>query len=137
MKKIQSWVLTKNDLYQTNQTYDYYDDLLGKVHRNALSLYEIFIGNTWLSKIRRTLKEEWDPEHASSAILLLEEWGPVLPPFIKHEIYDEVIVPRLLRAIKKWRPTSFMNILNLRIKRKMSLFCMFGFFHGSNTFTKK
>lgn len=97
----------KNDLYQTNQTYDYYDDLLGKVHNNTLSLYEIFIGNTWLPKIRRTLKEEWDPEHASSAILLLEEWGPVLPPFIKHEIYDEVIVPRLLRAIKKWRPTSF------------------------------
>lgn len=89
-------------------THDYYDDLLGKKQNTrSFTLYDTLIGHTWLPKIRETLQKDWDPEHASSAILLLEDWGPILPELIKHEVYDNVIVPRLLRAIKKWRPASY------------------------------
>lgn len=88
------------------------------IHNN-LSLYERLLGHTWLPKVTKTLQEEWNPEHASSAILLLEEWGSILPPFIKDEIYNKTIVPKLIRAIKNGDQSLIMTIpIHRRPKEK-------------------
>src|SRR5690606_2123159 len=37
---------------------------------------------------------------------LLETWEPVLPPFITHQILEEIVVPRIISALETWSPRS-------------------------------
>lgn len=90
---------------------DIYDQLLGRKHTKEtisdFALYDNLLYHIWYPKIRHVLQDEWTPDHPSTAILLLEEWSPILPTFIKTQIYEESIIPRLIRAIKKWKPASY------------------------------
>jgi tuftelin-interacting protein 11 len=35
---------------------------------------------------------------------LLESWSPILPPFIRDNILDQLILPKVKKAVEEWTP---------------------------------
>lgn len=111
-----------------NDDDDFYSEILGSTTKSQhhegsddeMPLYERLFYAVWVPKIQHTLQDEWVPEHASTAILLLEEWSTVLPSSVQQYMYTSVIVPRLLHAVKKWKPSSYLSSSSSRKKSKGS-----------------
>ena len=45
---------------------------------------------------------EWDPSHPHRAVHLLESWDPLLPPFVRDNILDQLILPKVRTSIDDW-----------------------------------
>lgn len=37
-------------------------------------------------------------------MILLESWTPILPPFIRDNILDQLILPKIKKAVDEWSP---------------------------------
>lgn len=51
---------------------------------------------------------EWSPTSPRPAVHLLESWDPVLPAYIRDNILDQLILPKVKQAIEEWdgRPSK-------------------------------
>lgn len=74
-----------------------------KLGRRA-SLFDSMMYKLWLPKLRAFLSTEWDVEHPTSVILLLEEWENALPQLVRSQLLLHAIVPRLKQAVEQWKP---------------------------------
>lgn len=45
---------------------------------------------------------DWSAFHPHSAVVLLESWTPILPPFIRDNILDQLILPKIKKAVEEW-----------------------------------
>lgn len=80
------------------------DGEYGKSRRQkATTPYETMMYTLWLVKIRSAVNR-WNYHDPSPMITLVQAWRPLLPPFIYSNIIDELIVPKLLLALKVWAP---------------------------------
>jgi len=68
--------------------------------------YENMMYSTWLPKVRSSINNDWDPKHPEAVILLLESWSPLLPQFIVDNIEEQLILPKLQRAVEAWDPRT-------------------------------
>ncbi|KAA8916572.1 hypothetical protein TRICI_001198 [Trichomonascus ciferrii] len=80
----------------------------GKLNKRA-SLFDTMMYKLWLPKVRAYLSTEWDVEHPTSVILLLEEWENTLPQLVRNQLLLHVIVPRLKQAVEQWKPRKNDN----------------------------
>lgn len=37
-----------------------------------------------------------------AAVHLLESWNPILPPFIRDHVFDQLILPKVKKAVDEW-----------------------------------
>ncbi|KAI5301632.1 hypothetical protein KEM56_001519 [Ascosphaera pollenicola] len=72
--------------------------------KQSTSPYETMIYTLWLPKIRSVLMNEWDVHDPTPAIALIEAWKEIIPDFVLSNILDQVVVPKLMEAIKAWKP---------------------------------
>ena len=85
--------------------------------------YESFLWNVWLPKVRSCIKyayyriqpvcnltwsssNEWSPLDPNPAIQLYEAWLNSLPPFIRDNILDQLIIPKVQKATAEWQPRA-------------------------------
>ena len=47
---------------------------------------------------------EWDATDAAPAVALFEAWLDLIPPFIQDNILDQLILPKVQRAMSDWKP---------------------------------
>ncbi|EJD07266.1 TFP11-domain-containing protein [Fomitiporia mediterranea MF3/22] len=66
--------------------------------------YESLLWNIWLPRIRSTVNNDWSPSHPAALVKLYEAWSDVLPLFIKDNILDQLILPKVSSAISNWSP---------------------------------
>ena len=52
----------------------------------------------------RVLSNEWDATDAAPAVALFEAWLNLIPPFIQDNILDQLILPKVQRAMSDWKP---------------------------------
>jgi len=52
----------------------------------------------------RVLSNEWDATDATPAVALFEAWLDLIPPFIQDNILDQLILPKVQRAMSDWKP---------------------------------
>ncbi|KAI5288569.1 hypothetical protein KEM54_005109 [Ascosphaera aggregata] len=74
--------------------------------KHTTSPYESMIYTIWLPKIRSILMNEWDFHDPTPAISVVEAWKDIIPDFVLSNILDQVVVPKLMEAIKEWKPRS-------------------------------
>ncbi|KAI9246197.1 GC-rich sequence DNA-binding factor-like protein-domain-containing protein [Sporodiniella umbellata] len=74
--------------------------------RLLLTPYEAMIHTVWLSKVRSTINNQWDVHSPEPLIVLLEEWEPVLPRFIFENVINQLLLPKLQRAVEAWNPKT-------------------------------
>lgn len=90
-------VITARHLTELDQDY-------GRSHRQkATSAYETMIYTIWLPKVRTTITN-WNVLEHIPLVKLVEAWRPLLPPFVYSNLMDQLIVTKLISALKTWDP---------------------------------
>ena len=74
------------------------------VVEQPMTPFESLLWNVWLPKVRTSINNEWDPCDCSPAIKLYEAWASFLPPFVRDNILDQLILPKLVKAVSEWNP---------------------------------
>ncbi|KAF9240731.1 TFP11-domain-containing protein [Melanogaster broomeanus] len=74
--------------------------------------FESLLWNVWLPKVRTSVNNDWDPSDPSAAIKLYETWATFLPPFVRDNLLDQLILPKVAKAVSEWNPKS--NTVPLR-----------------------
>ena len=67
-----------------------------------MTAWESVLWNLWLPKVRSTINNDWDALHPRAAIHLIESWEPILPAFIRDNILDQLILPKVRKAVDEW-----------------------------------
>ncbi|KAJ7210525.1 GC-rich sequence DNA-binding factor-like protein-domain-containing protein [Mycena pura] len=66
--------------------------------------FESLLWNVWLPKVRTSINNEWEPQNSQPAVELYEAWSLFLPPFIRDNLLDQLILPKVKKAVTDWNP---------------------------------
>ncbi|KAG5635788.1 hypothetical protein H0H81_010131 [Sphagnurus paluster] len=66
--------------------------------------FESLLWNVWLPKVRTCINNDWLPEVPLPAVKLYEAWSTFLPPFIRDNLLDQLILPKVKKAVGDWNP---------------------------------
>lgn len=69
-----------------------------------MSPFESWLWHAWLPKIRSAINNDWSPQDPSPAIKLYEAWSRFLPPFVRDNFFDQLILPKVHKAVADWNP---------------------------------
>ncbi|CAG8568173.1 3968_t:CDS:10 [Acaulospora colombiana] len=94
-----------SDLFRKLQT-EYLDDEL------TMTPYENMMYNVWLPKVRSAINNSWNARDFDSAIRLLEDWHSLLPVFIRENIINQLIMPKLTYEIDMWNPKTDTGMIH-------------------------
>ncbi|KAF8817454.1 Sip1/TFIP11 interacting protein [Phlegmacium glaucopus] len=64
--------------------------------------FESLLWNIWLPKVRTSINNEWSPDLPQRAVKLYEVWSSFLPPFIRDNLLDQLILPKVQKAVADW-----------------------------------
>ena len=64
--------------------------------------FESLLWNIWLPKVRTSINNEWSADLPQQAIKLYELWSSFLPPFIRDNLLDQLILPKVQKAVTDW-----------------------------------
>lgn len=64
--------------------------------------FESLLWNAWLPRIRSSMNNDWDPCKPQPAVKLYEAWATFLPPFIRDNFLDQLILPKVSKAVADW-----------------------------------
>ena len=76
--------------------------LRADIPHRQMTAWESVIWTLWLPKVRSTINNEWDPLHPHAAIHLIESWESILPTFIRDNILDQLVIPKVKKAVDEW-----------------------------------
>ncbi|KAJ8514652.1 hypothetical protein ONZ45_g7826 [Pleurotus djamor] len=93
----------------TSQAVDFYGRTSSMARKSpevaaVMTPFESLLWNIWLPRVRSVLNNEWSPDKPHPAVRLYEAWSNVLPMFIKDNILDQLVLPKVRRAVEGWRP---------------------------------
>ncbi|RPD53373.1 TFP11-domain-containing protein [Lentinus tigrinus ALCF2SS1-7] len=74
------------------------------VQDKPMTPYESLLWNSWLPRVRSSLNNDWSPEDPLPAVRLYEAWSPFLPPFIRDNFFDQLVLPKVHKAVGDWNP---------------------------------
>lgn len=72
--------------------------------KDKATLFESMMASVWLPRVRTVLSHDWDVRNPTSLILLFEAWEGILPFFIKSQLLEQVVFPRIQNAVHSWNP---------------------------------
>jgi len=64
--------------------------------------FESLLWNVWLPRVRSSINNDWDPCKPQPAVKLYEAWSTFLPPFIRDNFLDQLILPKVSKAVADW-----------------------------------
>ncbi|KAK2463587.1 hypothetical protein APHAL10511_004338 [Amanita phalloides] len=84
-------------------------------NQEFMTPFESLMWNVWLPKVRTAINNEWSADQPQPAVKLYEVWSTFLPAFMRDNILDQLILPKVQKAIADWSPRkssiSMQNIL--------------------------
>ncbi|KAH7890776.1 TFP11-domain-containing protein [Phlebopus sp. FC_14] len=70
----------------------------------SMTPFESLIWTVWLPKVRTCINNEWAPEDPTPAVKFYETWSSFLPLFVRDNILDQLILPKVIKAVADWSP---------------------------------
>src|ERR1700733_1471213 len=64
--------------------------------------FESMLWNVWLPKVRSSINNDWSPKDPHPAVRLYESWFNYLPQFIRDNFLDQLILPKVHKAVEDW-----------------------------------
>jgi len=49
-----------------------------------------------------SISNDWNTASPDAAVHLLESWNSILPPFLRDNVLDQLILPKVKRAVEEW-----------------------------------
>ncbi|KAH9944970.1 TFP11-domain-containing protein [Epithele typhae] len=74
------------------------------MEEKPMTPYESLLWNTWLPRIRSALNNDWSPEDPQPAVRLYEAWSTFMPPFVRDNFFDQLVLPKVQKAVADWHP---------------------------------
>jgi len=66
--------------------------------------FDSWLWHAWLPRVRSAINNEWAVEVPQPVIRLYEVWANFLPGFIRDNFFDQLVLPKLQKAIADWSP---------------------------------
>lgn len=66
----------------------------------VMTAWESFLWHRWLPKVRSAINNEWTPENPWPAVHLVESWDSLLPDFIRDNVLDQLVLPKVKDALE-------------------------------------
>ncbi|GAA5881378.1 hypothetical protein JCM16303_000153 [Sporobolomyces ruberrimus] len=73
----------------------------------VMTAFESFMWTVWLPKIRSAINNDWSPSNPSPAVELFSAWSPLLPAFLRDNILDQLVLPKLSASISDWSSSAY------------------------------
>ncbi|KAJ7574532.1 GC-rich sequence DNA-binding factor-like protein-domain-containing protein [Mycena floridula] len=88
---------TEVDLYGVESTPRVEEDRM-------MTPFESLLWTVWLPKVRTCINNEygWSPAAPQPAVQFYEAWSSFLPPFIRDNLLDQLILPKVQKAVADW-----------------------------------
>ncbi|CAK5267229.1 unnamed protein product [Mycena citricolor] len=64
--------------------------------------FESLLWNVWLPKVRTAINNDWTPYTPQPAVKLYEVWASFLPAFIRDNLLDQLVLPKVKKAVAEW-----------------------------------
>ncbi|GAA5836279.1 hypothetical protein JCM9279_002246, partial [Rhodotorula babjevae] len=71
-----------------------------------MSPYETLLWTVWLPRVRSAINNSWSPSNPEPAVEFYTAWLPLLPSFVRDNILDQLILPKVSSAIADWSPSA-------------------------------
>ncbi|ETI26736.1 hypothetical protein G647_10181 [Cladophialophora carrionii CBS 160.54] len=71
-------------------------------HRKRTTYFESLLLLHWYPTIRTSLTKDWNVYDPDPAYTLIDSWRPLLPAWLLRKILHEIVVPRLIEAVKRF-----------------------------------
>lgn len=71
---------------------------------------ESLLWHTWMPRVRSALNNDWKAHHPRGAVELLSTWRPILPQYLWDNILDQILLPKLKRAVDGWDHTHRVSL---------------------------
>ncbi|KIM44599.1 hypothetical protein M413DRAFT_442564 [Hebeloma cylindrosporum] len=68
----------------------------------SMTPFESLLWNIWLPKVRTSINNDWLPDSPQPAVRFYEVWSSFLPPFIHDNLLDQLILPKIQKAVMDW-----------------------------------
>ena len=88
--------------------------------RKRTTYFESLLLLHWYPRTRTALSKEWNIYDPDPAFTLIEAWTPLLPSWLLHKILHEIILPRLIEAVKRFPKTVESTTLDGSRSKKSS-----------------
>jgi tuftelin-interacting protein 11 len=75
--------------------------------------FESLMYTVWLPRVRAVLNNDWVAHDYDGAVQLIDAWMDLLPAFIVETLVDQVILPKLHRAVDSWNTKSDSTFVHL------------------------
>ncbi|TEB36634.1 TFP11-domain-containing protein [Coprinellus micaceus] len=70
----------------------------------AMTPFESLLWTVWMPRVRSALNNDWSAEDPSPAVKLYESWSSFLPRFIRENVLDQLVLPKVKKAVADWNP---------------------------------
>lgn len=71
----------------------------------TINMYERMVWELWMPCVRRAVAQ-WSPRNSDKVQEFLENWIPIIPVWIKENVFDQLIMPRLMKEVEDWDPLT-------------------------------
>ncbi|KAK4053442.1 hypothetical protein OIV83_001608 [Microbotryomycetes sp. JL201] len=68
----------------------------------VMTAYETMMWTVWLPRVRSAINNLWSPEKPLPAVNLFVAWSTLLPRFLRDNVLDQLILPKVSKAIDEW-----------------------------------
>ncbi|QRV88943.1 Tuftelin-interacting protein 11 [Ceratobasidium sp. AG-Ba] len=92
---VESTALITNDLRPTSST---------TAVETQMTPYESMLWSIWLPRVRSSINNDWSPTEPYGALSLFDAWRDLLPTFIHDNVLDQLIIPKIQKAVADWTP---------------------------------
>lgn len=86
------------------------DQLLHNYREKPMTPFESLLWNIWLPRVRTVINNDWSPSFPHPAVRLYEAWSTFLPPFIRDNILDQLILPKVQKAVNDWNSRKDVDV---------------------------
>jgi tuftelin-interacting protein 11 len=86
---------------------------LDSASTGTMTAWESLLWNRWLPKVRSAMNNEWTATDPLLAVHLFEAWEPLLPAFIRDNFLDQLVLPKIMDAIDRWRPKDGISLATI------------------------
>ncbi|KAJ1306897.1 hypothetical protein OPQ81_007881 [Rhizoctonia solani] len=87
-------------------TSDLMPSATGVSNATQMTPYESLLWSVWLPRVRSSINNVWSATEPDSALTLFDNWRDLLPPFIHDNVLDQLIIPKIQKAVSEWNPKT-------------------------------
>ncbi|KAH9951153.1 TFP11-domain-containing protein [Amylocystis lapponica] len=74
------------------------------IMEKPMTPYESLLWNAWLPKVRSSINNDWSADNPQPAVRLYEAWSSFLPSFVRDNFFDQLVLPKVSKAVGDWSP---------------------------------